>query len=279
MRTDTQHLIKGTPGSIALCERMTKRTNGTIIFGFSRGKDAVCAWLWLRRFFHTIIPFHIATIPHLSFVDRSLAYYEDVFQTKIIRFVSGDSRWLMHNLLFQPGGDEKRILEVNRAVYRPTDTKRYDNNDLTNVVRGMYETEHGKTMPDGGWVAFGISAYDSLFRRLRMTEKGGGLKKDAGIRESTKVFFPCYDWHTTDVVRAIELSGIRLPDDYTMSNRTVATIDCGNLARMKRTHYKDFLRVRSFFPFIEAHIARNEFRKMRQKGVSGVKDYKRGQAS
>lgn len=242
--------------------------DGTCLFGFSRGKDTIAAFLWLRKFFHNIIPFHIASIPHLSFIDRSLAYYENELGIKIHRLVSGDTRFQAFNLVMQRLEDEEPLKKAN-PMYTLRTAKRYDNNDLSDVMRELYKKEHGKPMPDGGWVGFGISAYDSMFRRLRMTKKGGGLKEDAGYRESTKTFFPCYDWHPKDVMRTIEAVGLRLPDDYLLSNRTLAHIDHSQLPRLKKLFPQDFERVKAFFPFIEAYMARNEFRmmKLKQKAV------------
>lgn len=257
MRKDTQHLIPRTPGSTRLCEDIARRAEGVCLFGFSRGKDSIAAWLQLRRFFHTIIPFHIATVPHLSFIDRALAYYEKEFQTKIHRVVSGDSRWLMANLVFQPGGDDQAIDKISLG--------RYNNNDVADVMREIYTAKHGGPMPDKGWVAYGMAASDSMFRRLRMTEKGTRtLRKDAGYRESTRVFFPCYDWSRDQIMKAVEVSGLRLPDDYHLSNRTLAHIDHSQLPRLRALYPEDFQRVKAMFPFIEAHIARNEFRKRKQ---------------
>lgn len=256
MRTDTQHLIRGTLGSTRVCEMIAKMSNGTCLLGFSRGKDSICAWIWLRRFFHTIVPFHCASIPHLSFVDRSLAYYEREFGTKIERCLSGDMAWMMYQLVLQPGGDEQTFIKMEKE--HPGAWSKYGNNEVATMVKQKLG------LPPETYTAYGISMYDSVFRRLRMTKKGGGKKEDAGYRHSTFSFFPCHDWHPKDVYRAIELCGLRLPDDYLLANRTIAnTLDVKHLDRLRRLFPKDFQRVKAMFPFIEAHIARNEFRKRR----------------
>jgi len=255
VRMDTHHLIRGTPASVRNCERIAARSNGVCLLGFSRGKDSVAAWLWLRRFFHTIVPFHCASVPHLGFVDRSLAYYEKEFGTKIERCLSGDTLHMMHQLVFQPGGDEKKIEAMVKK--NPRMWSHYGNNEVAAAIKIK------RGLPPETYTAYGISMWDSVFRRLRMTQKGGGIKEDAGYRDSTFSFFPCFDWHTHDIMRAIELSGLRLPDDYVMANRTVANgIDAKHLVRMKRLFREDFERTKAMFPFLEAHVARNEFRKL-----------------
>ena len=72
-----------------LCERISKESDGVTFLGFSRGKDSIAAWIYLKRFFKRIIPFHCASVPHLKFVDDSLEYYEDFFATKVHRFLDG----------------------------------------------------------------------------------------------------------------------------------------------------------------------------------------------
>lgn len=256
IRKDTQHLIKGTVASAELCTRIAKISKGVCLFGFSRGKDSVGAWLWLRKFFDRVIPFHCASIPHVSFVDRSLAYYEKAFETKIERCMSGDVLYMMQQLVLQPGGDEAELKAS--AKRRPGMWSKYGNNEVSAVIKEKY------SLPQETYTAYGISMWDSVFRRLRMTKKGGGVREDAGYRESTKTFFPCFDWHTKDIIRAIELSGLRLPDDYLLANRTIANaLDVKHLVRLKQQFPEDYKRVETVFPFVGAHIARNEFRKMK----------------
>jgi hypothetical protein len=259
MRKDTHLLIRGTPGSIRVCQRIAEKSKGVCLLGFSRGKDSICAWLWLRRFFHTIIPFHCASIPHLSFVDQSLAYYEKEFETKIERCMSGDIYYLMLQLVMQPASDEQRFDAMKKEC--PGRWSKYGNNEVATVIKQKHN------LPPETYTAYGISMWDSLFRRLRMTEKGGGVKEDAGYRDSTFSFFPCFDWRTNDVIRAVELAGLRLPDDYQLANRTIANgLDAKHLVRMKRLYPKDHERVKALFPFIEAGVARTEFRKMHARG-------------
>ena len=76
-----------TPATDALCKQIAKKSKGVCFLGFSRGKDSVCAWLQLRRFFDRIIPFHCATLPGLEFAEKALRYYEDEFERHILRMM------------------------------------------------------------------------------------------------------------------------------------------------------------------------------------------------
>ena len=48
-----------------------------VLLAFSRGKDSIAAWLAPRDAGVEVIPYHLYLIPGLSFVDESLAWFED----------------------------------------------------------------------------------------------------------------------------------------------------------------------------------------------------------
>jgi len=73
--------------SDALNRYMRERSD-TVILSFSNGKDSIAAWLVLRKYFPKIIPFYLYLIPDLEFVESGLTYYEDFFQTKILRYLT-----------------------------------------------------------------------------------------------------------------------------------------------------------------------------------------------
>jgi hypothetical protein len=228
--------------------------------GFSRGKDSLAAWLWLRQFFRRIIPFHCACIPHLSFVDRSLTYYEEVLRCGESVLVNQDTGHVCttdHIEKFMQGAVNK---ELWRLVFQPIEDAvaihnlgmwEYDNNDLADFLRDKYG------LPEA-WVAFGISMGDSLFRRVRIQKYG----IDGARHPRVKSFYPCFDWSTQRVVETVKRAGISLPRDYLLGARTIAGVPgIRHLDRMRRLMPDEYRRVCNFYPFIPAIIARNEFRK------------------
>ena len=70
-----------------LCAEIAKKSHGTVFLMCSRGKDSLCAWLQLRKYFNRIIPFHCATVPGYQFADEYLDYLEYMFDTRILRKV------------------------------------------------------------------------------------------------------------------------------------------------------------------------------------------------
>lgn len=240
MNLDAVNEFQGTPESVAICESIAKESEGVCLLAFSRGKDSTCAWLWLRRFFKRIIPFHMASVPHLQFVDSSLEYYENVFQTKIERLLGLDACRGLSNLWYQPIEDEDEIDRMDLW-------NDYSIHNIADLVRDKYNCPNA-------WLAQGISIYDSVIRR----------KWQSFRRDEVSEFYPCYDWKVDRVLSLIKACGVRLPDDYLMSNRTFH--DCPNnrfMTRLPSTFPQDHEQCRAMFPFIDAVNARNEFRKMR----------------
>ena len=240
-------VIEGTEASRRLCEEISLLSGGTCFLGFSRGKDSVVSWLYLRQFFHTIIPFHCATVPHLSFADESLKYYEDFFQTKIIRCLSGETTECISALVYQPIEDEEKIDKLQ--LYK------YGNTEIVNILRAEYGADY--------WVAYGMSQTDSIVRRSmrRMVD---------GTSERLNVFYPCFDWTRAQIMGAIDSAGLKLADDYLIANRSLAGLpNYRHLKRFEEVFLEDFKTLELYFPFIKAALARNEFRieKMEKKDV------------
>lgn len=231
----------GTAASRRLCEDIADMTGGRCFLGFSRGKDSIAAWLYLRQFFNDIIPFHCASVPHLSFVDESLSYYEEIFGTKILRFLSGEISNAVSNLIFQPIEDEKIIDAMGLLDYGM--------HDIVDLLRDIY----GKDI----WCAYGINATDSIDRHLYVLQlQGRNIPK--------KSFYPCFDWTKKQILNIIDSEHISLPPDYKLTNRTMTGIpNVRHLMHMDEVFPEDMKRIELLFPFIRARLARNEFRLQR----------------
>ena len=170
--------VVGTEASRRLCLDISSMTGGRCLLGFSRGKYSIAEWLYLREFFTEVIPFHCSSIPHLSFVDESLNYYESVFNTKIIRCLSGEITTALSDLIYQPLEDEDTIDAM--------ELWEYNNHDIINLLQNQY----GRDL----WCAFGINITDSIDRRIY-------VQKNQGRNEERKTFYPCFDWSKKQILR------------------------------------------------------------------------------
>jgi hypothetical protein len=223
-----------------MCEEISELSGGVCFLGFSRGKDAIAAWLRLREHFARIIPFHCASVPGLAFVDRSLSYYEEWFQTPILRFMDGACACAVYDLVFQPPDHGDATAE---AI-----SWRFDKHDITAALR------HEMNLPHA-WCAYGINQSDSIDRRIY-------VNKYLGRIDSRRSFYPCWDWSRAQILESIHKAGIELPPDYRMANRTLAGVPSSrHLPRLAEQFPEDYDRVKLMFPMIEAELARQHFRR------------------
>ena len=235
-------MIIGTPESRKLCEQIREKTD-TVVFGFSRGKDTLAAVPWLQEFFPRVVMFHVDGCPGVPFVERSLAFYERWFETEIYRCYSSDFFDSVASLNYQPVEDEDWIDALHFADLA------YTNDHIAEMIRDVHA--------DGSaWIAWGISCEDSIVRKSQ-------AKYREGINAEKRVFYPCFNWRREHVMQSLKATGIPLPEDYKMSCRSFSTpLNLRHLARMREMYPDDFEAVKMVYPFIEASIARNEFRRL-----------------
>ena len=231
-----------------LCREISRRSGGVILLAFSRGKDSIAAWLQLRKHFTKIIPFHFASVPGLRFVNNSLDYYERIFQTAIERLVSPAMVGAIRKLIYQPIEDEDRI----DAMGLPE----FDEHACADFIRGKHRAFNA-------WCAFGIGLNDSIARR-------GWMMSMKGKNERWRSLYPCWDWNQAQILQTINEAGIKLPEDYSLANRSLSGIPTErHLERIEKEMPEEFRTIEWWYPLIRARLARNEFRKMRLAASKG----------
>lgn len=234
-------MIIGTIESRALCKKIAKLTD-TVVMGYSRGKDTLAAVVWLKEFFPRLILFYDDACPGLGIAERSLAEMEQRFGVTIERTVCQSLFESLGSMIYQPIEDEELIDGMRFNEY-PMSRDR-----TAELIRDKYDVGHA-------WIAWGISREDSIVRKSQK-------KYREGINEAKRVFYPCFDWRRENVLQAITSSNLNLPEDYLLSSRSFASpLNPRGLLRMKEKFPEDFERVKFFYPFIEAALARNEFRR------------------
>lgn len=244
---------EGTEQSRLLCEEVSRRSDGICIFAFSRGKDALGAWIWLRQFFHTIHVFHAAPIPHLSFVDRSLAYYEKEFQTKIHRFFDGESSMGLSLLWWQTPDKLESVRSLNREAYGLE--------EMAEVLRKKFDCPQA-------YMAMAMSMNDNMFRRmnLKKLDENGNLTYQGAFKNGFNTFYPTFDWTIDKTLEAISKNGLCLPDDYLLEPRNLSLLNAKNIERFMELFPEDVPRAEAMFPLIKSIWARQQFRRMKISG-------------
>lgn len=222
-----------------LCEKMAQECD-TAILAFSTGKDSIAAWLQMRKYFKRIIPYYLYVVPELSFVEKSLAYYEDFFGCHIYRLPHPSMFRLFSSYVFQPPYRAHTIIE---EVYM-------DQADYNEIVIGDM-IRYGGELPDNAYIGTGVRMADSPYRRI-------AVKSHGAINHNAKKFFPVFDWLKADVIRAIDEAGIKLPVDYHLFGRTFDGLDYRFLKPIQEHYPEDYQKILRYFPFAELEIGRRE---------------------
>ena len=223
--------------SAKLREKMAELTGDTAFLAFSCGKDAIAAWLAIRPHFKRIIPVHYELVPGMSFVQKSLAYYEDFFGCEILRRIHPSFvRWL-RNLVFQ---SPDRWVAIEDAEL-PSESQ-YSHDTIWQEVR---ETMN---LP-GAFVASGVRACDSPYRRL-------AVQKHGAVNWARKSWWPIYDWNLPAVDEALSRAGVKLPVDYRLWGRSFDGIDHRFLEPMRRCLPADYRKVLEWFPLADLELFR-----------------------
>lgn len=219
-----------------LCKEVAKKSKGVCFLGFSRGKDSLCAWLSLTRYFKRIIPFHCASWPGMEYVKKTLDYYQYEMNTRILRMLGEDFPMALARMMYQPYEDCVAIAE------RPV-TDDYSKLDVLEHLR------HKFGLPNA-WCAFGISASDSIDRRIYCGKTGGKNPQN-------KTFYPCWDWPRAEIVKAVKESGLSLSSEYRYVNRTMGNV-VGIVTNeiLKNNYPKDWERYLCLYPLAEAKTVR-----------------------
>lgn len=228
-----------TPETDALCREIAEKSRGTVFLMFS-GKDSLCAWLQLRRYCSRIIPFHCSSIPHMEFVDRTLDYYEMMFQTRILRMMGEDLTMALVRHVYQ-----EYPWECDRIDEEIGPIEDYNKLLILSYLRKEYNLPRA-------WCAVGISMYDSIDRMIY-------CKKYKGKNDANRTFYPCYNWTRTQVVDAIAESGLKLSSEYRYARRSIGGVPSATYNRILMEHYpRDWERTKLWYPLAEVKNKREE---------------------
>jgi hypothetical protein len=211
-----------------------------VLLAFSCGKDAIGAWLQLRRAGFDVIPSYRYLIPRLGFVEDSLRYYEGWFGTKIIRVPHPSIYRMLNNLMMQAPERCLAIEQAELGLY-------YDYNEANRVTRKV------AGCPMNTFCATGVRLSDSVQRRTAGKAHGVLNPRDLG-------FWPVFDWTAQRLDDEITEAGVELPVDYELWGRTFDGVDLRFLKPLKERFPEDYAKVLEWFPLAELEILRSELR-------------------
>ena len=216
----------------------------TVLLSFSTGKDSIATWLALRPYFR-VVPYYLYGIPDLSFINKSLKYYEEFFDTKIHQLPHPSLARKLKNMVFQAPENCELIYEANIPNINYLD-------QMQMVAK--------KTGVKNPWVATGLRAADSPMRRIVINKRGA-------INYNEQKFYPIWDWNKKRLINELTKANIKLPVDYKLFGRSFDGIDYRFLKPLKDNFPEDYQKVIDIFPFARLEIMRREahIRHMEQK--------------
>lgn len=217
--------------------RVIQDETDTVLMSFSCGKDSIAAWLTIRPYFKRIIPYYLWLVPGLEFVEDSIRYYEDYFETHIIR-LPHPSFWRMLNNFTWQAPERCQVIE---AAGMPN----FDYDDMNRIILQQ------AGLPESTFCASGVRAVDSPVR-------WSSMKKHGAINWNRRYFYPIWDMRKDELVNTIQRHHIMLPVDYDLFGRSFDGIDYRYLKPLREHYPADFEKILHWFPMAHLEIMRYE---------------------
>ena len=233
------HQFKRAENSEQVIQQIRSVTPDTLL-AFSCGKDSIASWLAIREHFDNIVPFYMYSIPgNLSFIEESLQYYEDFFDTKIVRMPHDSLYRMLNGMMFQP---PERLRFMQKL-----DLQEPNREDIAYSV--AYDNDLDV---DEVFTAIGVRQNDSIQRRL-------AIQKHGAINVNKRHYYPVYDWSKQKLIDEIKKAGVKLPVDYNLFGRSFDGLDLRFIYQIKKHYPLDYQKILEWFPLVEVEIYRYEF--------------------
>ena len=199
----------------------------SVIVGFSGGKDSiVCADLCFR-YFSNVKLFFMYLVPDLEFQEKTLRWYENKYNTEIIR--------IPH-------------FEVSEFLKYGSFTMADWNVDVVGI-NDTYEYLRQKT--NIHWIAAGERCADSIVRNA-MIKKSGSIDYKRGR------FYPLAYWKKNEVLHYIKTKKLYLSHEQREIGFSFRSLAGNELAVIKQMYPKDYEKILRVYPFAGAGVERFE---------------------
>ncbi|WLF84824.1 phosphoadenosine phosphosulfate reductase family protein [Moraxella sp. ZY210820] len=204
----------------------------SVIVAFSGGKDSVVTLDLCCRYFKNVSAFFMYQVSNLSFQEATINWAEQKYGIEIERIPHFElSEFLAYGSF--------RHYDVNLPIIGM--------NDVYNYVR---------IVNDMWWIAAGERISDSIVRRAMM-------KKSGCIDEKRGRFYPIANFSKNDILRYIKHHKLKYAPETSSMGHSFRSL-AGRDMFMLRQHYpKDYERVKSWFPYVEASILNYELNELK----------------
>lgn len=239
------------PASIKATEdilREAKRRSGANVcsVAFSTGKDSVCMLYALRAFFEHVVPMYWYGVPDLRLVERSLSYYEQVFNMSITKL---PHPWRFFRLVHFQWQPPHRIDLLNDILDDIPTT--YSMDDLVTEVRARMQLDRAGRSGHPAPHATGIRASDTPIRAAL-------YRKHGGFAPNGWVCYPVITWNLDDIEACLDHTGLLLPAEYAWIGRSLDGLARRYMAPLQEHCPEDYQRVLDDFPLADLEFFRAE---------------------
>lgn len=222
--------------SIELNKKIADISNGNVILMFSAGKESICCYYQLKKYFKKIELVYQYIHPNLEFVNDTLSYFENKFNQKIHRIPHIGLFRMLREYVYCPPS----LANINEALGIPAHKYTY----YYDCLREDFNMENA-------FVALGVRENDGPVRRM-------SIKKNGPLSVSKKSFFPVYDWLHEDIRNCFKENNVKLPVDYEMFGRSFDGLTYNYIKPIKERFPNDFEKLKELFPLLELEILRYE---------------------
>lgn len=243
---DTTDFLRG----VDLLDYARETRGNKVLLQFSRGKDSIAMWLWLRENGFEIIPYTMSLVPGLGFQERSLEYYEQLFGQHIMRMMHPHFYYLCGSGIWMPPTDWAVFKQfkfddtMKWASFATIDNFIADDKGLTNPLP---------------WCMMGMRRAENL-ARMRLIDQQGVCADMKADELARRHFYPIWDWKIDDICDVLDKYNVKLPIDYVMFGRrgTTETPSYRRLKLIKERYPEDWGIMLEWFPLLDSQIFRYE---------------------
>ena len=203
---------------------MSKVTDSVIV-GFSGGKDSIVTLDLCFKYFKNVRPYFLYLVPDLDFQERMLKWYENKYNTEIIRL----PHFEMSNFLKY---GSFTIYDPNVDIVGINDTYAY--------LRQQTGYE---------WIAAGERCADSIVRNAM-------IKQSGSIDHKRGRFYPIAYWNKNEVLQNKKYKKLYLSPEQRKLGFSFRSLAGSELAVIQELYPNDYEKILKVFPFAGAGVER-----------------------
>ena len=204
----------------------SKITNNVLV-GFSGGKDSIVTLDLCFKYFKTVKAFFMYLVPNLEFQEKMLNWYENKYNTKIIRL---------------PHFEVSNFLRYGSFTIFDLDVEIISINDIYNFLREKTGIN---------WIAAGERCADSIVRNA-MIKNSGSIDYKRGR------FYLLAYWKKQDVLQYIKYKKLYLSPEQKQLGFSFRSLSGREIKIIKERYPKDYEKILKVYPFIGAGVKRYE---------------------